>query len=99
MSIQSGYKDTSRVAWRALKDTARLNQRQTEVMLGVHSHFAGRSFTRKELAAALGWPINCVTPRVGELISKNYLEEIPERREGGALVRVRWTQIEMFGGE
>lgn len=65
--------ETSLAAYRVIEPT--LNQRQREVMLCVHRQFRGQTFTRQELADALGWAINRVTGRVLELIEKGYLEE------------------------
>lgn len=85
-------RDTSRAAYDSLRDTPRLQQREREVMLCVHDRFRGTTFTRKELAAALGWPINCVTGRVITLREKGYLEELTERRDGSYLLRIKPAQ-------
>lgn len=36
---------------------------------------ANKSVTRKRIASILGWPINCVTGRVKELLDANLIKE------------------------
>ncbi len=67
-------RDTSESAYRAIEPE--LSGRRREVMLKVHEVFTGRTFTRKQLAKALGWEINRVTGRVLELIERGYLQEL-----------------------
>lgn len=38
--------------------------------------------TRQDVAEILGWPINCVTGRVRELLDSNYIEERGSVRVG-----------------
>lgn len=78
-------RDTSRAAYESLD----LSAKQRAVMLKVHECYSNAEFTRKELTATLGWPINCVVPRVLELIDKGYLQELDARRDGGYLIRIR----------
>ena len=85
-------RETSRAAYDALRDTPLLNQRQREVMQAVYRYFHGESFTRKQLAQRMGWEINRITGRVLELIAKGYLQELPERRDGGYLLRIKPAQ-------
>lgn len=66
-----------------------LSAKQRAVMLKVHECYTNSTFTRKELTATLGWPINCVVPRVLELIDKGYLQELESRRDGGYLIQIR----------
>lgn len=83
-------RQTSREAYRSIE--SQLNAKQRQVMLCVYARFGGRTFTRKQLGAALGWEINRVTGRVLELIGKRYLEEHGTTVENGrksALLRVR----------
>ena len=85
----------------SLRDSGKLTERQEQVMHVIHSD-PSRDWTRNEIAHALGWPINCVTGRVTELLGK-YLEECPKRfctvaRTGKAVTPVRATkpQRELF---
>lgn len=86
-------RDTSLAAYRNVS----LNDRQRDVMLTVWNQFTHAEFTRKELAHAIGWEINRVTPRVLELIDKGYLIELEGRRDGGHLLKINHIQSELFG--
>ncbi len=83
-------RDTSRAAYESLD----LSAKQRAVMLVVHQNYTGAEFTRKELTATLGWPINCVVPRVLELIEKGYLQELDAKRDGGYLIKVRAPMVQ-----
>lgn len=52
----------------------RLGERQREV-LAVFEDKPDTSFTQKDVKDALGWEINQITPRVGELEKMGYIEE------------------------
>lgn len=76
-----------------------LTGKRRDVMLKVHAVFTGKQFTRKQLARALGWEINRVTPRCGELIELGFLEECGCTREDGftaALLQITPVQKELF---
>jgi hypothetical protein len=91
-------RQTSLDSYNALRDTAALSKRQAEVMRCVHMRFHGRTFTRKQLAVALDWPINRVTGRVLELIEAGYLEEQGTTVEDGRsahLLTIKAAQMEM----
>lgn len=88
-------RETSRAAYDALRDSPKLQQREREVMTAVYAHFYGQTFTRKELAARMGWPINCLTGRILTLRDKGYLEELTERRDGGYLLRIKPAQASL----
>ena len=90
-------RETSLEAYRALENSGTLQRREREVILAVHRHFPfPLSFTRKELARAMGWEINRVTGRVLTLIEKRYLTELTERKDGGYLVRVQQSQLTLL---
>lgn len=80
-------RDASKDAYHSLDLTAK----QRAVMLKCHECFTGIQFTRKDLAEALGWPINCVTGRVLELVDKKFLTELPAKREGSHLLQINTT--------
>lgn len=63
---------TRNAAYFDLRDTGKLSERQREVMLMIHRH-PGRTWSRNELASALGWPINRLTGRVTELLAMGWL--------------------------
>lgn len=92
-------RDTSIAAYDSLRDTGLLSRRQAEVMKAVHQHFHGRTFTRKQLASAMGWPINRITGRVLELIESNFLIEdglICEDGRNVHALRVKPAQLELL---
>lgn len=67
-------------------------------MLCVFRCFHGRTFTRKQLAAALGWEINRVTGRVQEILRMGYLEEQGTTLEDGRsahLLAIKAAQLEL----
>ena len=88
-------RETSREAYDRLTRTGNLPRRQAEVLLGVMTHFRDSAFTRKELAKAMCWDINRITPRVLELIERSALEELKSRRDGGQLLRIVLKQAEL----
>lgn len=97
MRTDSGVRETSLQAYRAIEPE--LTGKRRDVMLKVHAVFTGKQFTRKQLARALGWEINRVTPRCGELIELGFLEECGSTREDGftaALLQITPVQKELF---
>lgn len=95
--MRTAVHENSLSAFRAID--GELTGKRRDVMLKVHSDFAGRKFTRKQLARALGWEINRVTGRVLELIERGFLEECGTTREDGhsaALLQITPTQKDLF---
>jgi len=70
MSRAHNIRDTSLTAF----DSAKITQGQRRV-LDFMSRNPWRDFTRNELARESGIPINCICPRVNELIAAGVLEE------------------------
>jgi len=62
----------------SLRDSGRLTERQEQVMRVINAH-PGRDWTNNEIADALGWTINKVTPRTGELRGMCKLEHGEKR--------------------
>jgi len=79
----------------AAYDALPLQRREAEVLTAVAAHFTGATFTRKELARAMGWEINRITGRVLTLIDRGEIEELAERRDGGYLLRLAAKQKEL----
>lgn len=65
------------------------------VLTAAVAHFSGKRFTRRDLAHAMGWEINRITGRVLTLIERGELEELDERRDGSALIRIAAVQREL----
>lgn len=63
------FRETSREAYRSLEN---INRKQREVYETI-KHLG--SACNYEVARYLGWPINAVTPRTGELVSYELVEE------------------------
>lgn len=76
MSAATHVRDTSLEAFR----TAQITPRQGEIVafLVLNQHVA--DFTRGEISAHARIPINCVCPRVLELIEAGVLMEMPRRK-------------------
>jgi hypothetical protein len=88
-------RETSLEAYEKIKCSGGLQRRELEVLTAVYAHFVGARFTRKELAEAMGWPINCVVGRVCSLVRKGEIVETSARRGGGYLLRLPEKQLEM----
>lgn len=80
-SRAAGVRDTSIDALRALENSGDLSKQQ-QSLLAVMASGRRSNWTRQELAAASGLPINCVTGRVHELLSaeRALLAELPPRK-------------------
>lgn len=63
------YKETSFMAWDSIQET--LSDKQKVVLWAFRSQ---GDMTNAEMAEFINWPINCVTPRVGELVKKGLVE-------------------------
>lgn len=64
-----GYQDTSHEAYESIQEN--LGDKQKLVLWAFRSQ--GHK-TNAEMADFLNWPINCVTPRVGELVKLGHIE-------------------------
>lgn len=88
--------DTSRRAY----ETVPLTERQRQVMAAIEEL---REASDLEISGTLGWPINCVTPRRGELVEIGLVVKAREKvGPSGRLCGV-WRpsvrQLELFGME
>lgn len=80
-----GVRETSLSAY----DRVELQRREREVMTACWRHFPPpATFTRKELAQAMGWEINRITGRVLTLIERGFLLELKERRDDAFLLTI-----------
>lgn len=70
----SGYRLTSYEAWESMQE--KLPDAQREVFNCIF--YSPCPLTDKEVAAILKRPINCITPRRGELAAKGYVIEAGE---------------------
>jgi len=63
-------------------------------------HSGERDMTNTEIAALLGWPINCVTPRIYELRQKGLVAQSCERpcRKTGEICKA-WVALEILEDE
>jgi DNA-binding MarR family transcriptional regulator len=86
-------RETSLDAYHSLEDRGLLQPMERRVMLVFHS--TRGQHTRKELSALCHMPINAVCGRVNSLVKKGFLEELPERRDGGYLLRIKQAQQEL----
>lgn len=66
-----GYNQNSLFAYRILEP--KLNDRQREVYDAMR--MMNRKFTDNDLADFLGWKINCITNRRGELLKKRLIRK------------------------
>ena len=66
----SNITQTSMLAWFEVKP--KLGEKQANVLEALELKYPA---TDKMLAAYLGWPINCVTPRRNELVKKGKVVE------------------------
>lgn len=95
--MRTAMHPTSLAAYRYIEPE--LSGRRREVMLRAHTDFTGKTFTRKQLARALGWEINRVTGRVLELIDMGYLNECGTTVEDGrsaSLLEITPAQSRLF---
>lgn len=97
--MRTAMRETSLQAYDGLRELrygkTQLQRREIEVLTAAVAHFHGRTFTRKELAEVMGWAINRITGRVLTLIQRGELEELDERRDGSALIRIAVKQQEL----
>lgn len=68
---------TIRATSREAYETVDLGKRQAEVLNAIQEI---GPCTDVEIAGALGWPINRITPRRGELLAANLIEECGTKR-------------------
>jgi len=76
MGTATHVRDTSLEAYRS----ASITPRQAEIVAFMKRHPNSADFTRGEISALSGIPINCVCPRVLELIVDGVLMEMPRRK-------------------
>jgi predicted ArsR family transcriptional regulator len=86
--------ETSRWAF----ETVPLSERQQAVLAALMER---GEMTDQQLAAHLGWPINCVTPRRGELVeaglvARSRVEKSPLTMRPVSVWRLVNRQLEMF---
>lgn len=75
----SGVRATSHAAYTKLRFSGQLAEKQKEI----YNHFLAtpmRTWTRSELAEAMGLRMNSCTGRVSEMLDLGALEEMPEKR-------------------
>lgn len=70
--------DTSLLAYDRLREGPQLGAQQRRVLDYLREH-AGRDYTRKELARALGLEPGTIAGRVNELIAVGLIVELPRR--------------------
>lgn len=63
------YQETSYAAWQSIQED--LSEKQKLVLWAFRSQ---GDKTNAEMAEFLAWPINTITPRVGELVKKRLIE-------------------------
>lgn len=90
-------RETSRTAYHSLD----LTKSQQVLMRWFHSQPNGAEFNRRQISQLSGIPINCVTPRVVELLAKGFLEEGEPQLDSvtgkkAHTVRVRPAQLELL---
>lgn len=85
---------TSLDAYANIRASGDLSEKQHRLMVWMHAH-PGK-YTRGEIAAQTGIKESSVCGRVNELVKIGYLEQLPERRGGSSLVRVRPMQASLF---
>ena len=76
--LPTGVRDTSMMAYQALKDSGTLGRQERMVYEYVRA--APHPVTRQEITSALRIGINAVCGRVNSLIAKSLLEECGRRR-------------------
>lgn len=86
------YQQTSREAYKKVKP--HLNAKQIIVRNFFRRHYP-KDYTNAELAFELGWSINRITPRTGELVKLGELQRLPARectRTGGLAKPLRYIK-------
>jgi len=68
--------------------TARLQHLEACLLLAAFEAFGRQSFTRQELCIAADLPINTVCGRVFTLLERGAFEQLPQRRNRAALLRI-----------
>ncbi len=81
----SGYQETSGMAFDSIQD--KISKKQKEVLRSLE---AGPK-TNEEIAQWLGWPINTVTPRTGELVKKGLVIEHSRKIGKTGRWAIRWS--------
>lgn len=81
-------RETSLEAYRDVR--ARLGERQRSVLLVLET--AQAPLCDREIAAILRWPINCVTPRRGELVDLGLVEDAGKMKYAGRM-RHFWRAV------
>ena len=82
---------TSLRAYEDIRST--LGNRHKRVMHVLDS-YDGRSMTNREIAQALEWPINTVTPRVNELVKAGLVREHCRRKcNVGSKMSIAWIVV------
>lgn len=87
----------------AAYDSVELNARQADVLAAIRAlHEAGRHPSDQDLAEALGWSINRVTPRRGELVAYGEVVRTGTKIAKTGRVVMTWMpatqQLKLFGG-
>jgi len=96
--MTTAMQDTSLLAYESIKPALGKRQQQVYNML----MGKGTALTNCEIAECLNWPINCVTPRVNELVKAGIVEEKGRKRDAGSgRAAIIWgirgnRQMEMF---
>ncbi len=75
MAAATNIRDTSLEAYASVP----INRRQAEIVAFL-KRYGGADLTRGEVSVLSGIPINCVCPRVLELIEAGVLMEMPRRK-------------------
>ena len=66
---------TSLMAWEELNNGSELGKQQLEVLNCLRRSVCSIGLTDRMIVQRTGLPINCVTPRRGELVKKGFVEE------------------------
>jgi hypothetical protein len=74
--ILMGYQDTSRQAYEKTKP--QLNAKQIIIRNFLKRHYP-KDYTNAEIAFEIGYTINRITPRTGELVKLGEIERLPAR--------------------
>lgn len=84
----SGYQETSGIAYDSIKES--LGPKQRLVLWAFQSQ---GDMTDKELVDCLGWPINCITGRRGELVEKKIIGEKGIKKSTNGKPSIVWGVI------
>ena len=71
MNTLSAYNQNSLFSFMSIKP--KLSEKQKEVYDAMRMY--NRPFTDKDIATFLGWPINCITNRRGEIAKKGLIRK------------------------